>query len=148
MRFPPVGVDQVLGLLKIIHNLGGRADAMYVNDAVDADMGDLSHVVDATEALGLVKAQGGDLELTAEGRLAVERPVREFQKRLRDKLGSLEPFASLLKFITEAGRVEFEEALKFIQSLGYDADSAKKIIDWAVFAQLVEIDDGNWVVPA
>ncbi len=35
MKFPPVGVDHVLGLLKVIHNLGGRADAMHINDAVE-----------------------------------------------------------------------------------------------------------------
>jgi hypothetical protein len=49
VRFPPVGVDQVLGLVKVIYHLGGRVDAMNINEAVDADLGDLAHVIDVTE---------------------------------------------------------------------------------------------------
>jgi len=92
---PPVGVDQVLGLVKVIYQLGGRVDAMNINEAVDADLGDLAHVIDAGERLGLVRAAGGDLELTAAGRDAVEKPLREFQKYLRRRLSDVEPFASL-----------------------------------------------------
>jgi len=76
---PPVGVDQVLGLVKVIYQLGGRVDAMNINEAVDADLGDLAHVIDAGERLGLVRAAGGDLELTATGRDAVEKPLRGFR---------------------------------------------------------------------
>jgi hypothetical protein len=148
VKFPPVGVDQVLGLLKVVHNLGGKADAMYINDAVDADMGELSHVIDAAEMLGLLKAHGGDLELTPEGRLAVEKPVKEFQKHLKKKLAHLEPFASLLDMVKKGGRAEVEEVINFIKGQGYDDVGARRIINWGVFAQLIEIDDGEWVIPA
>jgi hypothetical protein len=148
VRFPPVGVDQVLGLLKVIHNLGGRTDAMYINDAVDADLGDLAHVVDAAEFLGLLKASGGDLELTAAGRDAVERPLREFQKYLKRRLSEVEPFASLARFVSERGRVEVGEVLEFLSSFGYGEEGARRVLDWAVFAQIVEIEEGEWVVPS
>ncbi|MEM1637390.1 MAG: AAA-associated domain-containing protein [Pyrobaculum sp.] len=148
MRFPPVGVDQVLGLLKVVHNMGGRVDAMFVNDAVDVDLGDLSHVIDAAEMLGLLKAGGGDVELTEEGRAAVEMPLREFQKYLKKKLASVEPFSSLVKLVTSKERVELEELVSYLQGLGYDERGARRILNWAVFAQLVEIDDGEWVIPA
>ena len=99
--------------------MGGRTDAMYINDAVDADLGDLAHVVDAAEFLGLLKASGGDLELTAAGRDAVERPLREFQKYLKRRLSEVEPFASLARFVSERGRVEVGEVLEFLSSFGY-----------------------------
>ena len=60
----------------MIYHLGGRVDAMKINEAVDADLGDLAHVIDATETLGMVKAVGGDLELTVAGRDAVEKPLK------------------------------------------------------------------------
>jgi len=140
VKFPAVGVDQVLGFLKVVHHLGGRADVMYINDAVDADLGDLSHVVDAAEALGLVKFSGGDVELTPEGRRAVESPVKNFQQYLRNKLISVEPFRQLVEYVAEVKSASVEEVLEFIESLGYGEEDARKILDWAVFAQLVEID--------
>ena len=148
MKFPPVGVDQVLGLVRVIHNLGGRADAMHINDAVDADLGDLAHVVDAAELLGLVKVFGGDLELTAAGRDAVEKPLKEFQKYLKRRLSETEPFASLARLVSERGRVRVEEVLEFLSGFGYSEEGARRILDWAVFAQIVEIDEGEWVVPS
>ncbi|ABL88422.1 conserved hypothetical protein [Pyrobaculum islandicum DSM 4184] len=147
MKFPAVTVDQVLGLLKVVHNLGGRVDAMHVNDAIDVDMGDLSHVIDAAEILGLLKTSNGDLVLTEEGRSAVEKPVREFQKRLRKTLMALEPFTSLVGLVSKSGRVRLDEVLKLLIEYGYDEEGARKILGWAVFAQLVEIDNGEWVVP-
>jgi len=140
VKFPAVGVDQVLGFLKVVHHLGGRADVMHINDAIDADLGDLSHVIDAAEALGLVKFSGGDVELTPEGRRAVESPVKNFQQYLRNKLASMEPFKQLVDYVAEAKSASVEEVLEFIESLGYDEEDARKILDWAVFAQLVEID--------
>ncbi|MEZ0320130.1 MAG: AAA-associated domain-containing protein [Pyrobaculum sp.] len=148
MRFPPVGVDQVLGLLKVIRHLGGRVDVMNINEAVDADLGDLSHAVDAAELLGLVKTSGGDVELTEEGLRAVEAPLKSFQLSLRSKLAGLEPFKSLVEYIGKGEEVTVAEALEYVEQLGYDEEGAKKIINWAVFAQLVEIDDGEYVRPA
>jgi hypothetical protein len=71
-----VGVDQVLGLVKVIYHLGRGVDAININEAVDADLGDLAHVIDAAGTLGMVKAVGGDLELTVAGRDAVEKPLK------------------------------------------------------------------------
>ncbi len=141
-----MGVDQVLGLLKVIHNLGGKADAMHINDAVDADLGDLAHVVDAAEFLGLLKASSGDLELTAAGRDAVEKPLKEFQKYLKRRLSEVEPFASLARLVSERGRVEVREVLEFLSGFGYGEEGARRVLDWAVFAQIVEIEEGERVV--
>jgi hypothetical protein len=49
---------------------------MKINEAVDADLGDLAHVIDTAGTLGMVKAVGGDLELTVAGRDAVEKPLK------------------------------------------------------------------------
>ncbi len=148
VRFPPVGVDQVLGLVKVIYYLGGRVDAMHINEAVDADLGDLAHVIDAAEILGLIKAVGGDLELAVAGRDAVEKPLKEFQKYLKMRLSEMEPFTSLAKYVAERGKVKMSEVLEFLAKLGYGDEGAKRVLDWAVFAQLVEIDNGDWVVPS
>jgi hypothetical protein len=143
-----VGVDQVLGLVKVIYHLGGKVDAMNINEAVDADLGDLAHVIDAAEILGMVKAVGGDLELTVAGRDAVEKPLKEFQKYLRRRLSEMEPFKSLANYVAEQGKVEESEVLEFLARLGYSEEGARRVLDWAVFAQIVEIDDGEWVVPS
>ncbi len=66
----------MLGLVKVIYHLGGRVDAMNINEAVDADLGDLAHVIDVAGTFGMVKAVGGDLELTVAGRDAVEKPLK------------------------------------------------------------------------
>ncbi|MFN7105111.1 MAG: AAA-associated domain-containing protein [Pyrobaculum sp.] len=139
MRFPPVGVDQVLGLLKVIYALGGRVDVMHINEAIDADLGELSHVIDAAEVLGFVKHSNGDVELTEDGRKAVEMPLRHLQLTLKTKMSALEPFAQLVDYLKREARLE--EVLQYIASLGYMEEGARKILDWAVFAQLVEIDD-------
>ncbi|ACB39147.1 AAA-associated domain-containing protein [Pyrobaculum neutrophilum] len=148
MKFPAVAVDQVLGLLKVVHNLGGRVDAMHVNDAVDADLGDLSHVIDAAEMLGLLRSSGGDLLLTESGKAAVEKPLRELQRYLRDVLQRVEPFTALVRRVAEAKRVSMEEVEELLRKYGYDERGVRRILNWAVFAQLVEIDDGQWVVPS
>ncbi|MFN3804429.1 MAG: AAA-associated domain-containing protein [Pyrobaculum sp.] len=62
-----MGVDQILGLLKVIHALGGRVDVMHINEAIDVDLRELSHVIDVAEALGFVRHSGGDVELTEGG---------------------------------------------------------------------------------
>lgn len=141
--FPPVGVDQVLGLLKIIHTLGGRIDVMHINEAVDADLGELSHAIDAAEMLGLIKYSQGDVELTEEGRRAVEMPLKYTQIALRNRLASIEPFAQLVNYLKKAEEVDVDEALQYIAGFGYGEGSAGRILDWAVFVQLVEIDNNK-----
>jgi hypothetical protein len=50
--------------------------------------------------------------------------------------------------VAERGRVEVGEVLEFLAKLGYGDGGARRVLDWAVFAQMVEIDDRDWVVPS
>jgi len=90
---------------------------MNINEAVDSDLGDLAHVIDVAETLGMVKAVGGDLELTVAGRDAVEKPLKEFQKYLRRRHSEMEPFKSLANYVAEQVKVEVSEVLEFLARL-------------------------------
>jgi hypothetical protein len=148
VKFPPVSVDQLLGLLKAVYSLGGKADAMHVSNAISTGLGGLPLAIDAAEMLGLIRARGGDLELTEAGRAAVSGPLRELQKYLRAKLRDIEPFASLLRLVGELKRVEITRVAELLRSKGYSEEGAQRVLEWAVFAQLVEISEGAWVVLA
>lgn len=143
MLFPAVGIDQLLGLLKIIKSMTGKIDIMDLNAELDVDVDFLPHVIDVAEMLGLVKASGGDVELTEVGSKIVEKPLREFQLYLKEKLVAIPPFRDLVELVKTKDAAPLEEALRLLISMGYDEESARRIIDWAVFAQLVEIDDGD-----
>ncbi len=60
----------------------------------------------------------------------------------------MKPFASQTKHVAERRKVEVSEVLKFLAKLRYGDEGAKRVLDWAVFAQLAEIDNGDWVVPS
>ena len=60
----------------------------------------------------------------------------------------MEPFKSLANYVAEQEKVEVSEVLEFLARLGYSEEGARRVLDWAVFAQIVEIDDGEWVVPS
>ncbi len=38
--------------------------------------------------------------------------------------------------------------LEFLSGFGYGEEGARRVLDWAVFAQIVEIDEGERVVPS
>lgn len=135
--FPTVQVDQVLGLIKVLRYMGDRADAMHINEAIDVDAGELSHVIDAAEALGLIKFSGGDLELTELGRRLAEAGPVEARSILREALAKVEPFSTIIKRLGGRGEVDPVELREAFEAMGYETNEAKVLAHWVIFTSLL-----------
>lgn len=145
--FPPASVDQVVGLVRVLHSLGGRADAYKVDEEVEVDLGDLSLAIEAAKALGLIAVEGGDLELTDLGERLAESDIGEVEAEVGRRLAEMEPFAELISAVRSRGSMELGEAENLLCRFGYcDEVSARRVLNWGVLLGVIEVTGDDKVL--
>lgn len=148
-QFPPASIDQVAGLIRVLYSMGGRVDAYKVDEEVEIDLGDLSLAIEAAKALGLIKAEQGDLQLTELGRLWALGDLDDVREELGRRLAEMSPFADVLRALGEKGEVELREVEELLCSQGYcDEVAVRRLINWGVRLHLFEVTPDDKVLPA
>src|SRR5437899_12236599 len=80
-----VSVGQILGLVEAVDEVGGVADAATISREVEMDVDRLGPILVASEFLGVVTVEDGDIRITELSRKLLPAMVREW-KRLRREL--------------------------------------------------------------
>jgi NitT/TauT family transport system ATP-binding protein len=106
---PDAGASEVVGLLEVLDDHGGRADVFHLVEHVGHEFGHLLAVVKAAEMLDLVDTPKQDVVLTGEGKqfLAADVPGRKVI--FRDHAKALRIVHDVLTLIERADRHEIDE---------------------------------------
>jgi hypothetical protein len=135
---------QVLSLVEIIGEAGGRADIHQLAKGLGVDLSVLPAVIEAAEILGLARRTNDGIWLTKLGSVFLETPDHKLRV-LRSALSTLEPFRIALELASKAGSVTYKQVVKTLDERGirwdYRHDENNIIvntlmIDWSIFAGL------------
>jgi NitT/TauT family transport system ATP-binding protein len=106
---PDAGASQVIGLLEVIDNQGGRENVFRLVDEIGREFGVVLAVVKAAELLDFVDTPKQEVQLTDLGRRFLDADVPERKQLFRDQVQKLELFASLVAQIQGSDRHELDE---------------------------------------
>ncbi len=115
---PPVTIDQVLGLLRYVDSMGGKVDSSRLDEMLNVDMDLLPHVVEAAITLGLLRQEGGDLEVTEEGRKALKVKGKVLRALIKDLSDEVEPFKEIFSSL-RGDVIERDRLREIVRRVGY-----------------------------
>jgi NitT/TauT family transport system ATP-binding protein len=99
---PEAGVSEVIGLLEVLVDHGGRADVFHLVEHIGHEFGRILAVVKAAELLDLVDTPKQDVVLTNEGKRFLAASVPERKVIFRDQIRTLRIFRDILQLIERA----------------------------------------------
>lgn len=140
-------ISQVLGLLDLLKSYDGKTDIATLTSKLMMDIEDLFPIIDTAEYLGLVTVINGDVQLTDIGYKLSESKLLEQKKIIKNQIISLEPFASIMKYLHEKGELNEEELKGILSSKvdrGEDFESfLKSVIAWGSFSKIFHYNGGS-----
>lgn len=142
---PDLTPDHLLGLLELLHSLGGSIDSMYVGDSLSENVAMLPHVIDVAEALGLVTQERGNLQITEAGRRIVKGDPKSVRRELRKLVDKLEPLGELVNKLKEKASLTIDEFMEFVEKYypGNADEAAKNLLIWGAFLHLFKMDEDD-----
>ncbi len=141
----PVSYSKLLGLLRMLENIGGRADMARLSDESELDIDELFPVMTFARILDLVEVRNGDILLTQEGRAFLRMSHEERAKHLREKLLKIEIFRRIKEELVQKGSIEKEEIISKLLDKDFsfceNVDEAFEcLVLWGVYAGIFDYD--------
>ena len=137
MILPETTVSEIMGLLEIISDYGGKEDIAKLADDFDLEIDEILPEAQAAELLGFTVIEGGDIRLSEDGKKIIKSSIKERKKLFKDHILKLEIFKKIISFIeSRKGKIKKEEAVEFLrQHLPGDARvNLRDIINWGRYA--------------
>jgi hypothetical protein len=142
---PQVPISRVMGLLKVLDDVGARQDIFRLAREVNFELGEILQVIKAAEMLGFVETPGADVVLTATGGKLLKAKVNARKALLKEQLKKLPIFRAVVDSLerSEERRAD-QDAFLEIFALHLPAEDSesllKTVIDWGRYAELVGYD--------
>jgi len=148
------GNVRAVHVISLVEEMGELGTGTHVNKPVEkigADMGVLLPILEATETLGLVKSEEGDLFITEEG-LKFQGTTMAKVSILKDKLTSIEPFRTAVELASKRGSTSAGEVAQTLAERGiqwhYKPDLNESLvknllIHWVIRAGLLSYNGKN-----
>jgi NitT/TauT family transport system ATP-binding protein len=142
---PDAGASEVIGLLEVLDNHGGRADIFHLVDHIGQEFGHVLAVVKAAELLDFVDTPKQDVVLTREGAAFLAASVPERKAIFRDEIRTLRIFHDVLDLIarTEGHEVDVDVVLSTLAlRLPYEDPDRMllTLVNWGRHADLFDHD--------
>ncbi len=142
---PSAEVEQVIGLLEILDDLGGKEDIPELAQSLHFELDDLLPVTRAAELLGFVVVEGGDIEITDWGYEFLRADV-ERRKEIFAQSASQIPW--MKRILEELARREgeplsWEEALEMFQEELSEEEAQRLLqtaISWGRYGEMIRYD--------
>lgn len=137
MILPETTVSEIMGLLEIISDYGGKEDIAKLADDFDLEIDEILPEAQAAELLGFTVIEGGDIRLSEDGKKIIKSSIKERKKLFRDHILKLEIFEKVISFIeSRKGKIKKAEAVEFLRhELPGDARvNLRDIINWGRYA--------------
>jgi NitT/TauT family transport system ATP-binding protein len=97
---PGAGISEVLGLLKVLDDRGGRADVYRLAQELNMDSSKLLPILQGAEVLGLVQTPGGDVVLLPLGKKVVHADINTKKAILKEEMEKLALFRFFIEFLS------------------------------------------------
>ena len=142
---PSAEVEQIIGLLEILDDLGGKEDIPKLARSLQFELDDLLPVIRAAELLGFVVAEGGDIEITDWGYQFLRGNVQERKEifaRAAMDVPWMKKILDMLKE-NEGEPISKEEVLEAFQEDLSEEEAEKLLhtaIGWGRYAELIGYD--------
>ena len=145
---PQVDLNTVVGLVKVVEDVGGREDVYRLAREVNYEFGQILQVIKAAEILGLVDTPGGDVMVTDLGRKVLKSSILKRKELIREQIRKLPIFGNVLQMLqrTEEGRADRDVFLEAFALFLPEEDSERlleTVIDWGRYAELVGYNDDS-----
>lgn len=148
---PSAEVEQIIGLLEILDDSGGKEDIPKLARNLQFELDDLLPVIRAAELLGFVVAEGGDIELTDWGYEFLRGSVQERKEifaRAAEEVPWIKKILEMLKE-NEGEPLPREEVLeKFQEDLSEEEAELllHTAIGWGRYAELFGYDPDEEII--
>ncbi|MBV9999635.1 MAG: nitrate/sulfonate/bicarbonate ABC transporter ATP-binding protein [Verrucomicrobia bacterium] len=140
---PLVGVNQILGLLSILHDSSEIRDVYDISNEIGKDFGETIATVKAAEILGFVNTPKDEVELTDLGRKFYEADRDERTAIFAEQVQKLRLFHIILNYLQVQEEVPAETLIKDI-AVALPYENTEKIlhtmIAWGRYAGLMDYD--------
>lgn len=140
LSLPETTVSEILGLLEIISDYGGKEDIAKLADDFDLEIDEILPEAQAAELLGFAIIENGDIKLTEEGKKIIKSSIKERRRMFRDQILKLEIFKKITSFIvTKKGKIKKGEANEFLKLhlSGDPKTNLRDIINWGRYAGIL-----------
>jgi NitT/TauT family transport system ATP-binding protein len=97
---PPVGITEILGLLKVLDDRGDRADISRLSHELQIDTAELVPALQGAEMLGLVQTPGGDVVLLPLGKQVTHADMNTKKAILKEQMEKLPLFRYFMDFLS------------------------------------------------
>ena len=141
---PEAGTNEVIGLLEVLGNRGGRENVFALAEDLGREFGHVLNVVKATELLGFVETPKQDVILTDEGRHFLDAGVDERKKLFREAVLQLRIVRDVLEQIQHAGGELDDDVVLTSAAIRMPYEDPEKLlhtmVGWARNSNLFDYD--------
>jgi len=139
-------ISRLLGLLRLLRDLGGEADVARISEETGMHADEILPLLAFSEMMGFIYVEKGDAKLTKHGINFLRQGHMERAGYVREKLMELDVFSEILKELKKKGSLEKESVMEIIASKGgfcYCSNLEEEfncLIHWGVYSGLIEYD--------
>jgi NitT/TauT family transport system ATP-binding protein len=142
---PCINLNQMIGLMEIVRDRGGRVDVFALDKLTDYDFGYTLSVAKAGELLELLDTPKNDVVLTELGNQFLDGDINTRKALLNQQLRKLTTFRFVMQILNEAKchrlpKDVVEEELAIRLPTEQTEGLFKTIVSWGRFSELFEYD--------
>ena len=143
---PDTRIGSIVGLLETLNEQGTKIDIYKLSESLRFELNDLMPITEASELLGFVRIESGDIELADLGHKIIDGDENAKKAIFRQQMLANVHLAKRVRHELEQDpdhRVGREVILEFLGSSFTPEESdrqARTVIDWARYAELFDYD--------
>ncbi len=153
-RLPEAAVQQLSALIEKLSEepYNGRADLPHLADEENLAMDELLPLIELLQLLGLAHVSGGDIELTAAGRVYAEADMLTRKQIFADAVLKHVPLAAHIRRVLDERPGHRAPAARFLRELEdhLSEEEAERVLDtvinWGRHAEIFAYDDDDRVL--
>ena len=117
MIFPKTTISEIIGLLEVINDAGGKEDVAQIAADFNLELDELLPSIDAAELFEFVVVTNGDIKLTGDAQKLLDSDIRERKHIIKDKVANVKIIKELKNKLIESEdhTMDKEDALKLLQ---------------------------------
>jgi NitT/TauT family transport system ATP-binding protein len=147
-QLPQIGISEILGLVELLKNKGGREDIYKLAAELKMEFGDMLTVIRGAELLGLVNTPGGDVVLESMGEKLTRARINARKTIIRNQVEKLPVFSALTQFLKDredhqATRDQLLEKLAELVPNENNEQTFATLVNWGRYAEIFGYNDDS-----
>ncbi|MEW6188602.1 MAG: AAA-associated domain-containing protein [Actinomycetota bacterium] len=139
---PRTGISNVIGLLELIDDAGGKEDVFRLTRELQYDLEDILPVIEASELLKLSEISDGDIKLTPLGKNLLESDINERKLIIKRQLKKIKVFQEVISTLKAKPdrHLDREFVVELFERNLSEEDAENLVhtlIEWGRYAELI-----------